>query len=327
MKKLLLIGTGGTIACLPTEEGLSPGTPACDLLSFLEMDTSDICCHDLFALDSSNIQPEEWRIMAGCIHEAKNEYSGIVIAHGTDTMAYSSSMLSFMLRGIEIPIVFTGAQFPIYYPDSDGRINLRDAIIACRSLKGGVYVCFGGSVILGCRTVKVRTTSLNAFESINYPYIGVLANGKYIELNKPPVVEGGFVFNYSIEPNVALIKLIPGANPSLFDALPGCGYKGLVVEAFGLGGVHSIRRDHTESLIKLLKSGMPVVLSSQCLYEKSTPAVYEVSRTLSDAGVLSAMDMTSEAAVTKLMWTLGQTSSLDDIRNIMSTDLCGELSP
>lgn len=325
MKKLLVVGTGGTIACLPTPDGLAPGMQAQALLSFLDMDTAHIDCNDLFALDSSNVQPEEWRHMAAAVANAASRYAGVVITHGTDTMAYSACMLSFMLQGISIPVVFTGAQFPIVYPDSDGRQNLKNAIIAARAIEqGGVYICFGGSVMLGCRAVKVRTTSLNAFESINYPYVGVVANGAYIHLHTPAIEKRPFACNDHIEPNVALIKLVPGTTPALFGALPGCGYKGLVVEAFGLGGVHSIRRDHIDAICALLKKGMPVVLSSQCLYEQSAPGVYEVSRALVRAGVFSAGDMTTEAAVTKLMWALGQSTDVAAVRDIMARSLCGE---
>ncbi len=325
MNKLLLMGTGGTIACLPTKDGLSPQMSSAELLTFLPDPVADIEGRDLFALDSSNIQPEEWRLMAQEIFSAKEKYAGIVIAHGTDTMAYTASMLSFMLQGIPIPVVLTGAQYPIFYPDSDGRTNLADAILAARALPGGVYVAFGGSVMLGCRAVKVRTTSKNAFESINRPYVGVCASGRFLPLTLPQE-HGVFSYNDTIDPNVALLKLVPGALPALFRALPACGYKGLVVEAFGLGGVHNIRRDHIRAIVSLLEEKMPVVLCSQCLYEESTPALYEVSRPLLDAGILPANDMTTEAAVTKLMWALGQSENMEDIRAIMSKDLCGEMT-
>lgn len=324
MRKLLLLGTGGTIACLPTPTGLAPGMTARELLQFLRLDTADVDCRDLFAMDSSNIQPEEWRQMAAEIAKATETYAGVVMAHGTDTMAYSASMLSFMLQGITIPVVLTGSQFPIAYPDSDGRTNLHDAIIAARALPGGVYIAFGGAVMLGCRAVKVRTMSLNAFESINAPYTGVVANGRFIMLQPPDNMRGPFSPNDRIEPNVALMKLVPGATPALFHALPACGYRALVVEAFGLGGVHSIRRNHADALMKLQADGLPVVISSQCLYESSTPVIYEVSSALAASGVISAKDMTTEAAVTKLMWALGQTGEMEELRRIMATNLCGE---
>ncbi len=326
MRKLLLLGTGGTIASMPSADGLAPGLKAAQLLPFAGSGWTDVDCRDIFSLDSSNIQPEEWRVMAEETAAARKDYAGVVIAHGTDTMAYSASMLSFMLQGLDIPVVFTGSQYPIVYPDSDGRANLHDSLVAAQSLPGGVYVCFGGSVMLGCRAVKVRTTSVNAFESINYPYIGVIANGRYVPLHYPGATTAAFSCNSKIEPGVALIKLAPGATPALFEALPACGYRGLVVEAFGLGGVHSIRRNHTDALVRLLRGGMPVVLSSQCLYEHSSATVYEVSRPLQNAGILSAGDMTTEAAVTKLMWALGQTQDIERVRAIMAANLSGEIA-
>lgn len=324
--RILLLGTGGTIACLPGENGLAPSFKVAGLLNYIDIVAGGIECRDLFQLDSSNIQPEEWRDIAAALRDSINDgYDGIVITHGTDTLAYTASMLSFMLQGVQIPIVLTGAQYPIAYPDSDGKANLRNAIVAARSLPGGVYICFGDRVILGCRSVKVRSTSLNAFESINYPNIGTIAQGRYISLHEPPRA-GSFHYEDRIEPNVALIKLVPGTSPALFDVLPQCGVKGLVVEGFGLGGVHNMRRNHAQAIARLLEKGMPVVLTTQCLYEFSTPDVYEVSRSLADAGVISAGDMTTEAAVTKLMWVLGQTQDLEEARRMMQTDLCGEIS-
>ena len=324
--KILLLGTGGTIACLPGENGLAPSFHVEQLLKYVHTDVAGVVCRDLFQLDSSNIQPEEWRTIAAALKESIAEgYEAIVISHGTDTLAYTASMLSFILQGVQIPIVLTGAQYPIAYPDSDGKENLTNAIIAARSLPGGVYICFGDRVILGSRSVKVRSTSLNAFESINYPNIGTIAQGRYIPLHTPPV-SGGLRFSDEIDPNVALIKLVPGTSPALFDMLPGCGISGLVVEGFGLGGVHNMRRNHAQAIERLLKQGMPVVLTTQCLYEFSTPDVYEVSRSLAEAGVISAGDMTTEAAVTKLMWVLGHTRDMDQIRKLMQTSLCGEIN-
>lgn len=327
MKRIRLIATGGTIACMPSGNGLVPALDADKLLDFIDIDKEGIECVDLFNMDSSNIQPEEWCKLALKILKSSWDFDGIVITHGTDTMAYTASMLSFMLRGIEIPVIFTGAQYPIAYPDSDGRRNLKNAFIAAREMRGGVYICFGNSIINGCRAVKTRTTSLNAFESINAPYVGFIANDSYFEISRPThIATTKLEYSEKIDPRVYMLKLIPGVSTKLIDKIADCDISGVVVEAFGLGGVHNIRRDHAESFKQLIEKNIPVIITSQCLYEASSTDIYEVSRPLKEAGVISAQDMTSEAAVTKLMWILGQTADMDEIRKMMTINYCGEVT-
>ncbi|MEA5060546.1 MAG: asparaginase [Candidatus Pelethousia sp.] len=327
MSRILLIATGGTIACIPSPNGLMPGLSAEQLLSCLPVLPNPVDCIDLFNMDSSNIQPEEWQLMAKTVLLHMGDYDGIVITHGTDTMAYTASMLTFLLQNLPLPVVLTGSQLPIVHPDSDGRANLAHAILAAQRLPGGVYICFGNAVMLGCRTVKTRTTSLNAFESINSPYVGTVVDGRFIDLTLAR--ETGtqhFAYYSDIEPNVALVKLIPGTTAQQLALLSECGAKGVVVEAFGLGGVSNFRRDHTEALRSLMEQGIPVVLTSQCLYEASTPDLYEVSRPLRDAGIISAGDMTTEAAVTKLMWALAQAKNVEEVRKLMTQNICGEIT-
>jgi L-asparaginase len=334
-KRLMLISTGGTIACVPTEQGLAPGLSAKEMLKTINADLSEIDCIDLFSMDSSNIQPEEWQIIANeilkCINS--NSYAGIVVTHGTDTMAYTASMLSFLLRCTNIPIVLTGAQLPIINEDSDGRVNLRDSIIAAKALTPGVYICFGSDVILGCRAVKTRTVSYNAFESINYPKIAEIKHGEIEYISEYSINSKGEISALSaINPNAALIKLIPGLSADFIKGVLSANIEGIVVEGFGLGGVHNIRRDHNEALEYLMKNGVCVVLTSQCLYETSALDVYAVSRRLLNAGAISAHDMTTEAAVTKLMWALGAAEGLQKydkikrVEEIFASNYCGEIT-
>lgn len=326
MSKFLYIATGGTISCTPSESGLAPSLTASQLLDYLP-ERPDADTIDLFCLDSSNVQPEEWLTIARTILDNKEKYKKVVITHGTDTMAYTASALSFMLRGSGVTVVITGSQYPVVNPDSDGRANLANAFTAAEALEGGVYIAFGDSLILGCRAVKTKTTSLNAFESVNYPYIGAFAHRAFYRIQKEermPKHEGKPCV--CIDSNVLLIKLTPGMDPGIFDWIGKSGTHGVVVEAFGLGGVHCVRRNHSEKIVQLIQSGIPVVLASQCLFEGSSAEVYDVSHALLEAGIISAGDMTTEAAVTKLMWALGRTRDPELLRTLMRTDICGEIS-
>ena len=325
--RIRLIATGGTIASVPGADGLAPALTAGELLACVPMPAgAQVDCLDLYNMDSSNIQPEEWLGIARAVDESvRAGYDAAVITHGTDTMAYTASMLTFLLQNAPIPVILTGSQLPVIRPDSDGRANLKHALLAAAKLRHGVLICFGNAVIQGCRAVKTRTTSLNAFESINYPYIGTVVDDRFYELFTPPET-GAYRYYDTLESRVALIKLIPGASPALLESVLHCDSKGLVVEAFGLGGVHNFRRDHAESIRKIIAAGVPVVLSTQCLYESSSPDVYAVGRPLIEAGVIPAHDMTREAAVTKLMWALAQSDDPAEVARLMRTDFCGEIS-
>ena len=178
-KKLLILATGGTIASDATENGLSPEHSAAEIAagSLQHMTDCLIDCRDVLALDSSNIQPEEWQVIARETAAAAGNYDGIVILHGTDTMAYTASALTYMLRELPIPVVFTGSQLPFVHPLTDAMDNLRCAAAMALSGRPGVFLAFDRKVMLGCRGVKVRTSGFDAFESINYPYVAKVTGG------------------------------------------------------------------------------------------------------------------------------------------------------
>ncbi len=325
MKKIALLATGGTIASVESGEGLAPGINAQEILKHLPSLSGEveIVYQDVFSLDSSNIQPEEWRILARAVFEALKTADAAVITHGTDTMAYSAAALSFMLRNVDKPVVFTGSQLPLRHPFSDGPMNLNEAVLVARTAPAGVYVVFNHNIIPGTHAVKLRTTSFDAFGSVNARLAGYIdADGAHYHPGENRT-EGPFELRDEIDHRVFLLKLMPGTDPGVFDWIAQAGMKGVVVEAFGLGGLHYIRRNLVDKLKMLSEKGVYTLVTTQCLYEKTDFSIYEVGRNVLSGHVFSGRDMTSEAAVTKLMWVLGDPENR--IR-LLDKNICGEMS-
>ncbi len=330
MKKVLILGTGGTIASSTTDNGLSPNESSPEISHELEMFRShfNITFENIMNLDSSNIQSEEWLTIARTISVNLPNYDGIIVLHGTDTMAYSASMISYMLQGLDKPVIFTGSQTPAGETFSDAPSNLATAFEGINKNVVGVTIAFNNKIIQGTRGVKVRTKGFHAFESINAPYRGeVFADGLEVYPYTPPRDASTIC---SLQDNICndvfLLKLIPGTNPLIFDAITSLNYKGIVIETFGAGGMHYIRRDLLQSIERLIQRGIVVVVCSQCLYEASNLSIYEVGKKLLSTGVIPAGDMATEAIVTKLMWALGQTDDVDEIKKMFSKNYTGEIT-
>ena len=182
MKDILFIATGGTIASKKSENGLKPQIKPDELLTYIPQ-VKKVCrvhVEQLLNLDSSNIEPVHWKMMVECIQENYEQYDGFVIAHGTDTMAYTAAALSYLIQGSPKPIILTGAQKPIWFDGTDSKRNLTDAFLyACRGC-GGVQIVFNGKVILGTRARKTFSKSFQAFSSVNYPDLAVLQDERLL---------------------------------------------------------------------------------------------------------------------------------------------------
>ena len=325
-KKILLLTTGGTIASLPGGEGLEPQRSDVmereleQLRTYYEITVRDVMC-----LDSSNIRPEEWQTIARCIFEQRTGFDGIVVSHGTDTMAYTASAVTYMLPGIDLPVVFTGSQLPLADVLSDGPDNLRTAFAMAAAGHPGVFLAFDRKVMRGCRAVKVRASGFSAFESVNAHYSATVSNlGLVVDKANLPTPKGEPRLLNRISKEVFLLKLTPGLNPNIFDMLAAMGYKGIVIEAFGLGGFNVLNKG-LRGIQRAVEDGVSVVVTTQCLYDSADLRVYQVGNRLLDMGVIQGRDMTSEAAMTKLMWAIGQGYDQAAIADLFATNLAGEV--
>ena len=326
-KHILLLTTGGTIASMPGYDGLEPRRS-----QVMDRELNQLRCYydiavkDVMCLDSSNMRPEDWQQIARVVFENRLDYDGIVVSHGTDTMAYTASAVTFMLPDMDRPVVFTGSQLPLADILSDGPDNLRTAFAMAASGHPGIFLAFDRKIMRGCRAVKVRASGFSAFESINARYAGHVSNqGLVLDPRVLPKCSGNAAFLPEISPNVFLLKLTPGLNPAVFDMLAAMGYKGIVIEAFGLGGINVLSRG-LRGIQRAIEDGISVVVTTQCLYDSSDLNVYQVGNKLLQLGVIQGRDMTSEAAMTKLMWAIGQGMSPEQINELFAQNLAGEIT-
>ena len=239
MKKILLLCTGGTIASVKTEDGLKPALTAEELLSyvpevkhFCDVDVLQVC-----NIDSTNMAPEVWGQIVHAVNENYDRYDGFVITHGTDTMAYSSAALSYMIQNARKPIVITGSQKPINIDGTDAKDNLRDSIVyACDSYSQNVSLVFDGNVIAGTRAKKMMARSFNAFHSVNFPVLARIQDGHIIRYIPYEPIRKPVEFQETVSDAICIMKLIPGSRPELLAYLFD-NYDCIVIESFGVGGI------------------------------------------------------------------------------------------
>ena len=327
MKKILMIGTGGTIASEMTPEGMTPELNTRQLLDFIP-DIGKLCrvdCIQLYNLDSTNICPENWLGVVDTLRKNYEAYDGFVISHGTDTMAYTAAALSYLIQGSPKPIILTGAQKPIWFDGTDSKRNLTDAFLyACRGC-GGVQIVFNGKVILGTRARKTFSKSFQAFSSVNYPDLAVLQDERLLQYIRTESLPRP-IFYDTLCQNVGLLKLIPGTKRELVEFMVER-YDGIVIESFGVGGLPDYPGQEFYPVVRqAVERGRIVVMTTQVPNEGSDLSVYHVGGHLkSTLRLLEAFDMTTEAAVCKLMWILGQTKEFERVRELFNRPVAWDI--
>ena len=320
MKNILMIGTGGTIASEMTDDGLTPELTPEQLLRYVPA-ISGLCrvdCLSLFSIDSTNVTPAHWTRIAAALRENYDRYDGFVISHGTDTMAYTAAALSYLVQGSGKPIILTGSQKPINYDSTDSKLNLMDAFVcACSEKLSGVNIVFNGRVILGTRARKTCSKSFQAFSSVNYPDLAVVQDEHLLQYMRCACYPSP-VFYDALDDKVGLLKLIPGTPAAVLEFMLDR-FDGLVIESFGVGGLPEYEGDasYFDIIHRGIARGKLVVMTTQVPNEGSNLAVYHVGGRLKSAlRLLEAYDMTTEAAVAKLMWIMGQTRDFDEAERL-----------
>lgn len=317
-KKILLLTTGGTIASVKSPDGLVPGLSSTQLRKHLPQigDDIEIDIKELYHIDSTDMSAKQWLGIVRAVREDYEAYDGFVIAHGTDTMAYTAAILSYLIRDPDKPIVLTGAQKPIGFEITDAKANLQDSILyAADPFSKGVQIVFAGKAIAGTHARKVRSMSTLAFESINLPVIAEINSGRVIQYIKAPefykydfaAAGGPCRFCEQIDTDVFLLKLTPGMSPALIPAIFE-NYDAIVIESFGAGGIpESIEATLFEELSKYEPEEKILAMTTQVTYEGSRLETYEVGRRITNSfKILEARDMTLEATIAKLMWILAE---------------------
>ena len=329
MPKILLLHTGGTLGM----EGGHPSVlrPAAFFRTLKArapelFELADIELELFSNIDSSEMQPELWSRLAAHLHRRLPEFDGAVVTHGTDTLEYTASALSFMLPGLRKAVVLTGSQRPLGEIRSDARLNLIDAVIAALRGPKEVTVCFDSHLFRGNRVRKVKVSEYDAFESPNCPLLGVLGVDARFERGIAP--RGRFALRDRLDPRVFLLKVFPGLDPSLaMSLLPEL--HGLVVEAYGSGNFPvdpRLGRSLRPLFARARERRIPVVVVSQAFRNGVDLTLYEAGAAAASEGAISGGDMTPSAAVVKLMQALAYEAGLRGVARAFRRAFAGEVT-
>ncbi len=333
MNRVCIIYTGGTIGMERGENGYEPGKePFIDIMGRIsDFASPELPEYDVIEfsplLDSSDMTVSEWNLIGKTIAQNMDKYDGFVVLHGTDTMAYTASALSFSLQNLQKPVIVTGSQIPLCEIRSDGKDNiLASMLIAASGQVAEVCIFFAGKLLRGNRTIKMSADSLIAFDSPNYPKLADAGIGiRYREPLQKKKSDKPFKLVEFVEEPIGVIKIFPGIQIDLFEPIITKKLRGVVLETFGAGNVPNYCDNLSKIIEKAYEHGNIVVVCSQCPTGTVSLGTYAASSCLIKAGAVSGKNMTTEAAVAKLYYLLSCGYPKEKVKELMEKDLCGEL--
>jgi L-asparaginase len=335
-KKIYIAYTGGTIGMQKKESGYAPvAGHLSELMGLMaefkspEMPTFHIHEYDPL-IDSSNMSPGNWLKIAEDIVAHHDRFDGFVVLHGTDTMAYTASALPFMLQGLSKPVVLTGGQIPLCEIRNDSRENLITAMLIAANYRiAEVCLFFGSKLLRGNRSVKVNADGFEAFDSPNFPPLGIAGVGIDIHselLLPPPDSPTELKIRVFRQSRVAALRLFPGISAEVIQNILAPPIQGLVLETYGLGNAPSNDADLLRELALAVRRGVVIVNCTQCLKGRVRMGTYATSHALGRVGVISGLDLTAEAALAKMFYLFSQDLPVERIKQLMQANLRGELT-